>query len=91
MIQLSKPGGFISLCHEVNEAQLEAYRGLHQWNFYESDGNFMLSGKYGYLKNLSEEFRNDLDMRTWVDEDGWIYVIGRKRESKADSTRPQSR
>jgi SAM-dependent methyltransferase len=80
MIQITKAGGFISLCHEVNEAKLEAYRGLHQWNFYESDGNFMVSGKYGYQLNLTDEFKKDLVLTTWIDQANWIYVIGRKGE-----------
>jgi SAM-dependent methyltransferase len=79
MIKVAKPGGFISLCHEVNEAKLEAYRGLHQWNFYEAGGNFMLSGKYGYRMNLSEEFGKELELTTWVDTDNWIYAVARKR------------
>ena len=82
MIQVTKGGGFISLCHEVNEAKLEAYRGLHQWNFYESDGNFMISGKYGYQMNLTEEFKKELELTTWVDENDWIYAIGKKRETQ---------
>jgi SAM-dependent methyltransferase len=80
MIQITKIGGFISLCHEVNEAKLEAYRGLHQWNFYESDGNFMVSGKYGYQLNLTEQLKKDLVLTTWIDQDNWIYVIGKKGE-----------
>lgn len=80
MVQVTKSRGFVSLCHELNVAKHEAYRGLHQWNFYQVDGNFMISGKYGYQRNLTEEFKNELELTIWIDENNWIYVIGGKKE-----------
>jgi SAM-dependent methyltransferase len=78
MIHVAKRGGVISLCHELNAAKHEAYRGLHQWNFYQADGDLMLSGKYGYRKNLTEELKDDVQFVTWVDDNQWIYAIGTK-------------
>jgi SAM-dependent methyltransferase len=79
MVRVTKPGGIVSLCHEINVAKHEAYRGLHQWNFYQADGNFMISGKRGFKKNLTEEFKGDLELTTWIDQDKWLNVIGKKK------------
>lgn len=39
MIKVASPGGCIFLRHRQNEAVRSKYRGLHQWNFSEENGN----------------------------------------------------
>lgn len=45
MVSVLKKGGKVLLLHEVNEAENEGYSGFHQWNFYQYNGDFMISGK----------------------------------------------
>ena len=42
MLKVVKQGGFIKLGHFENEALSENYHGLHQWNFTERDGDFVI-------------------------------------------------
>jgi SAM-dependent methyltransferase len=53
MIKILKPGGKIILRHSVKEGENQHYIGLHQWNFYEKNGDFMISGK-GKTENINE-------------------------------------
>jgi SAM-dependent methyltransferase len=42
MLQVVKPGGFVVLAHRRNEAESKHYLGLHQWNFEEREGRFVI-------------------------------------------------
>lgn len=42
MVEAIKPGGWVILKHYANEAELEQYKGLHQWNFCQQDGKFVI-------------------------------------------------
>jgi SAM-dependent methyltransferase len=54
MVLAVKPGGLVLLRHERNEAVNEHYLGLHQWNFDEENGDFIL-WRPGTRRNLSQE------------------------------------
>lgn len=45
MLTVCKPGGFIVLYHENNEAENERYLNLHQWNFCEKNNSFIIWNK----------------------------------------------
>ena len=79
IISVTKSGGYISLNHEVNAARNEACRGLHQWNFSKKNGDFVISGKRGYKKNITQEFRDQVELTIWIDNNNWICVIGKKK------------
>lgn len=42
MLKMVRPGGFVQLGHWENEGVHEKYGGLHQWNFTEENGDFVL-------------------------------------------------
>jgi SAM-dependent methyltransferase len=42
MLEVVKPGGYILLLHEVNEAHRTGYVGFHQWNFCADNGRFVI-------------------------------------------------
>lgn len=42
MFCVAKKNGFVVLMHHKNEAEKEQYQGLHQWNFDEQNGKFVI-------------------------------------------------
>jgi len=56
MISVAKPGGYVLLEHFPNEAENEAYAGLHQWNFsMSSDGDFVIGSKDREAVNMTRK------------------------------------
>jgi SAM-dependent methyltransferase len=77
MLEITKPGGFVVLVHEVNEGANELYRGLHQWNFYQLDGDFMISAPGRNTINISKRLSSRADCS--VEMDGiWLRFIAHK-------------
>jgi SAM-dependent methyltransferase len=54
MLHVVKCGGVILLRHTVKEGENQHYIGLHQWNFYKENTDFMISGK-GMMINVNEK------------------------------------
>jgi SAM-dependent methyltransferase len=42
MLQVVRPGGMVGLSHRAREGERQGYSGLHQWNFDEQDGEFVI-------------------------------------------------
>jgi SAM-dependent methyltransferase len=42
MLSVVKPGGWVYLHHAVNEGENEKYHGMHQWNFTDEAGEFIM-------------------------------------------------
>ncbi|HEY6139040.1 MAG TPA: class I SAM-dependent methyltransferase [Thermoanaerobaculia bacterium] len=42
MVAVTKPGGYVLMYHEVDEAEHQDYAGLHQWNLAEREGRFVV-------------------------------------------------
>ena len=78
MLLVTKRGGKVVLVHEVNEGSNELYRGLHQWNFGELNGEFLVSAPGRDTVNVSRELRATADVFT-VAEDGHIKVAIHKK------------
>jgi SAM-dependent methyltransferase len=76
MLLAVKPGGMVLLRHARNEAVNEHYVGLHQWNFDEENGDFIL-WRPGTRRNLSEELR-DLGKGEVFMHDGEIAWLVRR-------------
>ena len=55
MVTVVKPGGTVLLQHSVNEAEREAYSGMHQWNFDWRDGDCVI-WRPGKEWSLQSEF-----------------------------------
>lgn len=47
MLRVAKPGGHVVMWHVINEGENEKYWGLHQWNFIERNGDFVIWNKEG--------------------------------------------
>jgi SAM-dependent methyltransferase len=77
MLAVAKPGACVFLDHAVNEADHQGHGGLHQWNFCESGGQFIVEGR-GQKRNATVEFAPQADTECRV-QDGKIFVTMRKR------------
>jgi SAM-dependent methyltransferase len=42
MLEVVRPGGYVLLLHDVNEAHRTGYVGFHQWNFCADNGHFII-------------------------------------------------
>jgi len=49
-LRVLKPGGYFYLNHYLNEGQVAAYYGLHQWNFFEKNNLFYISNQDHNIK-----------------------------------------
>lgn len=82
MLKVVKPRGFIQLGHFENEAEHERYGGLHQWNFTERAGDFVMWNRRTEL-SLRQTGAEMLDVltRRFPTPQGrdWILVHIQKR------------
>jgi hypothetical protein len=77
MVRLAKPGGYVLLNHAQNEALNEGYTGLHQWNFSEKAGRFVIWNPAQEI-DMSERLSPACEVRVQSSEGG-IFVEARKR------------
>lgn len=76
MFSVAKKNGFVVLMHHKNEAEQEQYQGLHQWNFDEQDGKFVIwnqSSKY----NVTEIFSSEAEVQCYYDGN-WVVATIKK-------------
>lgn len=78
MVRLAKPGGYVLLNHAQNEALNEGYTGLHQWNFFERAGRFVIWNAAQSI-DVSERLGSGCDVRTESTAAGAVFVEIRKR------------
>lgn len=76
MLQVVIPGGHIILLHEINEAENERYLNLHQWNFCEQDGDFIIWNKAEH-HNMNVHLQGQATIEIHS-ENGYITVWIRK-------------
>jgi SAM-dependent methyltransferase len=72
MVQVAKPGSYIVLVHAQDEAVNERYTGLHQWNFSERSGDFIVWNPAESI-NMSERLRPACAVRAQRKE-GSVFV-----------------
>nr|PZN29209.1 MAG: hypothetical protein DIU80_09605 [Chloroflexota bacterium] len=77
MLTVVRPGCWVVLDHAENEAEREAYRGLHQWNISVRDGDFWIRGRAGET-NVTQLLSARAEVRSYV-TDHWVQVHMRKR------------
>jgi SAM-dependent methyltransferase len=63
MVKVAKPGCYIVLDHALDEAVTEDYTGLHQWNFSERGGDFVVWNRSETI-NMTERLRPACSVRT---------------------------
>lgn len=72
MLAVVKPGGALYLSHHLNEAEHNAYSGLHQWNFDLQDGNFIISSQMT-RRNVTAMLRKQASVHSEIwQERGWL-------------------
>jgi ubiquinone/menaquinone biosynthesis C-methylase UbiE len=74
MVKVVKKGRYIFMLHKPNEAINEQWAGLHQWNFSEDKGDFIISSKH-LNYNFSKEFQKECTVTCKLNSsDGMLYT-----------------
>jgi SAM-dependent methyltransferase len=76
MVRALRPGGVTLLRHHRNEATKQHYLGLHQWNFDDRDGDFVV-WRPDTERNLSRELADLGSGEIWHEGDEIIWVFTR--------------
>jgi SAM-dependent methyltransferase len=77
MLAAVRPGGVVLLRHEVDEGENENYAGLHQWNFSETDGHFVIWNKDAKV-DMTERLADAATVKAWRDtvrDAPWVMVL----------------
>lgn len=89
MLKVVKPGGHVILHHCRSEGSRGGYGGLHQWDFFDSDGNFYISNSkrdtvinvtrhLGYMAEQVEFSTPSIYSKILDDDVVWVDVCLRK-------------
>jgi SAM-dependent methyltransferase len=84
MVSVVRPAGRVVLRHVRNEGVRQAYVQLHQWNFDECDGDFVV-WREGRMTNVTQLLAGRLDVSCRVergDEADWIVCVLTKRAAR---------
>lgn len=73
MLKVVRKNSYVVLYHSINEGKKHNYSGLHQWNFYEEDGNFYISNSKLNI-NINNEFESQAVVNAKIMDDG-IYLL----------------
>lgn len=80
MVEVAKPGGFVIALHEINEGENEGYVGLHQWNFFTENGDFLIGNREGKTINVSAELKDQAEVKCDTKFlSGWLVVEMKKK------------
>lgn len=74
MLATVRSGGYIVMRHVRNEAKNANYTQLHQWNFDERDGHFVLWRRRGHELDLTELLANQAEVRCARDGK-WVTAV----------------
>lgn len=77
MLEVIRPGGFVVLRHRRNEAVDEDYVQLHQWNFDERDGQFVI-WRPDQETDMTARLAGDAEVSCRVEDGGWVAVLLKK-------------
>jgi SAM-dependent methyltransferase len=78
MVRVTKPGCYVLMQHAPNEAISQKWAGLHNWNFSEENGDFIISSKTMKL-NFTQKYKDICTTRTYLnDAKDWLYTEIRK-------------
>lgn len=87
MVQVAKPGCYIVLQHALDEALNQDYTGLHQWNFSERDGAFIVWNPAETL-NMTELLHPGCAVRTERRENSVFVEILKLRDASTTRQAP---
>lgn len=75
MFTVTRSGGAVILIHCPNEGQDGGYLGLHQWNFLNKNGEFVIESPARPAVNISARYAKSADLVvTTRQEDGFLVV-----------------
>jgi len=77
MIKVVKKNHYILLKHIPYEATKQDWRGLHQWDFLEKNGDFLISSK-NYKINFSIKYLNICTIKCEYDNDNNLNTVIKK-------------
>jgi len=80
-VAVVKPGCYVYLRHEQNEAIKERGRGLHKWNFRAVGGDFVIE-RAEHTANVTSELAHSADLSCSVDDEDFLVVLLRKHQQK---------
>lgn len=81
MLAVTKPRGVVFLNHSMNEGAKVSYIGLHQWNFRERGGDFVIASPGKRSVNVSKLLKDLADVSVEI-KNGWITVIATKHAAQ---------
>jgi len=82
MLAVTRSGGYLVLQHGLREAISESYVQLHQWNFDELDGDFLI-WRPGTETNMTKALAARAHVRCWIEDGDTVVTVIRKREPLA--------
>ena len=77
MLLVTKRRRKVVLVHQLNEGSNELYRGLHQWNFTERNGEFLISAPGRDTTNVSRKLGAAANVSV-TRKNGWLTAVIRK-------------
>lgn len=84
MIAVVKPGGYVILAHNVNEAENENYEGMHQWNFCaehdEQNRDFVIWNRSLRI-GVNQLLKSIADLESLTQQDHFVMVVFKKRNN----------
>jgi len=78
MVKVVKPGRYVLLKHIPNEADNEGNHGLHQWNFRETAGDFVIASKWKSI-NMTQRHKAICSIECSYDDKKWLITRIRKK------------
>jgi SAM-dependent methyltransferase len=77
MVKVVKPGRYVLLKHEPNVADSQRFHGLHQWNFRETSGDFVIASKWKSI-NMTQKHKAICSIECSYDDQKWLITRIRK-------------
>jgi predicted O-linked N-acetylglucosamine transferase (SPINDLY family)/glycosyltransferase involved in cell wall biosynthesis/GT2 family glycosyltransferase/SAM-dependent methyltransferase len=79
MLAVTKPGGWVILGHGIRESTAQQGQGLHQWDFFSADGDFVIESRQHLSVNLTHRFAGVATVQCEVNrEKQWLRVCMQK-------------
>jgi len=88
MLAVVKTGGFVLLRHYQNEAEVERYEELHQWNFDIREGHLTLwnpRARHDVTAAVGTRATIEVGIETWSEHAPWVACAMRKTSRSTGS------
>jgi ubiquinone/menaquinone biosynthesis C-methylase UbiE len=78
MLAVSKPQGFVVLCHAENEGKREQYQQLHQWDFTCESGSFVIGDRRGMKIDMTKRLASYCEIE--CTRNGEVIITGIRKK-----------